>query len=64
MNQPIKNKSFIDILNDPTRRSKARDVYLKLLAKQKSKHKDWSGMRSHSYSASESLPGVSPDDII
>ena len=29
-----------------------------------SKHKDWSGMKSHIYSASESPPGVSPDDII
>ena len=49
MNQPIKNKSFIDILNDPTRRSKANEVFLKLLAKQKRPANPFDKVRSQTW---------------
>jgi hypothetical protein len=40
------NKSMDDILRDTQHNKKLKEVFLKLLAKQKSKHKDWGDVRA------------------
>lgn len=49
MNQPIKNKPFTDILKDTKHNSKANEVFLKLLAKQKRPANPFDKLRSHTY---------------
>ena len=48
MSQSNKNHSLEEILRDTQHNKKLKEVFLKLLAKQKSKHKDWSDVRSES----------------
>ena len=54
MKQKTKDKSFTDILKDTQHNEKAKEVFLKLLAKQKSKHKDWSDVRSETFPSDRS----------
>jgi hypothetical protein len=59
MNQSNKNNSIIENLRDTKHNKKANTVFLKLLAKQKSKRRDWSVLRSETYPiAKEIKPGV------
>ncbi|MEJ2103522.1 MAG: hypothetical protein P8X47_02965 [Ignavibacteriaceae bacterium] len=60
----MKQNSFEEILRDTKHKSKAKEVFLKLLAKQKSKHKDWSDVRSQTYITNESVPEANPNEII
>ena len=46
MNQSNKNNSFAEILRDTQHNKKLKEVFLKLLAKQKSKRRDWSDVRA------------------
>ena len=55
------NDSIEKNLRDTKHNKKAEKVFLKLLAKQKSKHKDWSDARSETYPAKEIKPGA--DDV-
>jgi hypothetical protein len=50
-----KNKSMDDILRDTKHNKKLKEIFLRLLAKQKSKHRDWSDVRA------ETLPSDKPD---
>ena len=61
MNQIKKNYSLEEILRDTKHNKKANTVFMKLLAKQKSKHKDWSDARAETYPAKEIKPGA--DDV-
>jgi len=58
MNQINKNYSLEEILRDTKHNKKANTVFLKLLAKQKSKHKDWSDARAETYPIKEIKPGA------
>ena len=49
MNQEIKDKSFTDILRDTKHNSKANEVFLKLLAKQKRPANPFDKARSQTY---------------
>ncbi len=61
MKQTNTNKSQKDSLK-PTGKDKANTVFLKLLAKQKSKRKNWSDVRAETYPISKEIkPGV--DDV-
>jgi hypothetical protein len=51
MNQSNKKNSLEEILRDTQHNKKLKEIFLKLLAKQKSKHRDWSNVRS------KTLPG-------
>ena len=64
MNQPIKNKTFIDILNDTTRRSKAKEVFLKLLAKQKRPANPFGVVRSETYPIKDTKLGADTNDYL
>jgi len=55
MKQINKNYSLDEILRDTKHNKKANTVFLKLLAKQKSKHRDWSDVRA------ETLPSDKSD---
>ena len=46
MNQSNKNNSIEEILRDTKHNKKANTVFLKLLANQKSKRRDWSDVRA------------------
>ena len=46
MKQINKNNSLEEILRDTKHNKKANEVFLKLLAKQKSKRRDWSDVRA------------------
>ncbi len=62
MKQINKNNSLEEILRDTKHNKKANEVFLKLLAKQKSRRRDWDLIRSESYPiAKEIKPGV--DDV-
>lgn len=61
MNQMNNDKSIDDVLRDTKHNAKAKVVFLKLLAKQKSKQKDWSDVRTETYPAKEIKPGA--DDV-
>ena len=58
MKQINKSKSLEENLRDTKHNKKANTVFLKLLAKQKSKHKDWSDVRTEKYPTKEIKPGV------
>jgi hypothetical protein len=59
MNQLNKNNSLEEILKDTKHNKKANTVFLKLLAKQKSKRRDWSVLRSETYPITiDYKPGV------
>ena len=62
MNQVKKNYSLEEILRDTKHNKKANTVFLKLLAKQKSKHKDWSDARAEIYPNNEIKQGVDSSD--
>jgi len=57
----INDKTMEEILRDTQHNKKLKEVFLSLLAKQKSKHKDWSDVRSETYPAKEIKPGA--DDV-
>ncbi len=61
MKQINKNYSLEEILRDTKHNKKANTVFLKLLAKQKSKHRDWSDVRAETYPTKEIKPGA--DDV-
>jgi hypothetical protein len=64
MNQINKIKSFEEILRDAKHNSKANEVFLKLLARQKSKHKDWSSVKSQTYPIKDTKLGGYTDDYL
>jgi len=64
MNQTNKDKPFTEILRDTQHNSKAHEVFLKLLAKQKSKHKDWSSVKSQTYPIKETKLGADTNDYL
>ena len=49
------DKTMEEILRDTKHNKKLKEVFLKLLAKQKSKHRDWSDVRA------ETLPSDKSD---
>ena len=56
------NDSIEKILRDTKHNKKANTVFLKLLAKQKSKHRDWSDVRSETSQITNNIkPGA--DDV-
>ena len=55
MKQSNKNNSLEEILRDTKHNKKANTVFLKLLAKQKSKRRNWSDVRA------ETLPSDKSD---
>jgi hypothetical protein len=56
------NKSMDDILRDTKHNKKLTKLFLRLLAKQKSKHRDWSDVRAETYPITKEIkPGV--DDV-
>ena len=61
MNQSNKKNTLEEILRDTQHNKKLKEIFLKLLAKQKSKHKDWSDVRAETYPAKEIKPGA--DDV-
>jgi len=42
----INDKTMEEILRDTQHNKKLKEIFLRLLAKQKSKHRDWSDVRS------------------
>jgi len=62
MNQTKKNYSLEEILRDTQHNKKLKEVFLKLLAKQKSKRRDWGVVRSETYPIIKEIkPGA--DDV-
>ena len=59
-----KDKSTEEILRDTKHNKKANEVFLKLLAKQKSKHKSWDHARAEIYPVKEIKEGGNPNDTI
>jgi hypothetical protein len=57
----INNRTLEEQINDRRKHEKANTVFLKLLAKQKSKIRDWGVVRSETYPTKEIKPGV--DDV-
>jgi hypothetical protein len=57
----INDKTMEEILRDTQHNKKLKEVFLKLLAKQKSKIRDWGVVRSETYPTKEIKPGV--DDV-
>ena len=55
------DKTMEEILRDTKHNKKLKEVFLHLLAKQKSKHRDWSDVRAETYPAKEIKPGT--DDV-
>ena len=49
------DKSMDDILRDTKHNKKAKEVFLKLLAKQKSKHKNWDDARAEIYNPANEI---------
>ncbi len=58
MNQLNKNYSLEENLRDTKHNKKANTVFLKLLAKQRSKHRDWSDVRIETLPTKEIEPGA------
>ena len=62
MKQINKNNSLEEILRDTKHNKKANEVFLKLLAKQKSRRRDWDLIRSDTYPITKEIKtGV--DDV-
>ena len=58
MNQSNKNISLEENLRDTKHNKKANTVFLKLLSKQKSKHKNWDDARTEIYNPEKEIkPG-------
>ena len=64
MDQIKKNYSMDDILRDTKHNSKAEEVFLKLLAKQKKPRNPFGEIRSISSPTSETKPGADTNDIL
>ena len=64
MNQIKKNYSMDDILRDTKHNSKAQQVFLKLLAKQKKPRNPFDEIRSISSPINETKPGADTNDIL
>ena len=64
MDQIKKNYSMDDILRDTKHNSKAEEVFLKLLAKQKKPRNPFDEMRSISSPVYETKSGAGTDDIL
>jgi len=63
MNQSNKNYSFTEILRDTQHNKKLKEVFLKLLAKNKSKANPWSDVRSETLPIENEIkPKVSTSD--
>lgn len=59
MNQIKKIYSLEEILRDTKHNKKAKEVFLRLLSKQKSKHKDWNDVRSETLPITKEIkPGA------
>ena len=57
------NKTLEENLRDTKHNKKANTVFLKLLAKQKSKHKDWSDVRAETLPIENEIkPKMSTND--
>jgi len=57
------NKTLEENIRDTKHNKKANEVFLKLLAKQKSKHKDWSDVRSETLPIENEIkPKMSTND--
>ena len=54
MNQSNKNNSIIENLRDTKHNKKLKEVFLRLLAKQKSKRRDWSDVRAETLQSDKS----------
>ena len=62
MKQTNKHNSIIENLRDTQHNKKLKEIFFKLLAKQKSKRRDWGVIRSETFPiTAESKPGV--DDV-
>ena len=57
MNQSNKSNSLEENLRDTKHNKKANTVFLKLLAKQRSKHKNWDDAKAEIYPIRETKPG-------
>ena len=56
------DKTTEEILRDTQHNKKIKEIFLRLLAKQKSKHKDWSDVRSETSQITNDIkPGA--DDV-
>ena len=64
MNHLHNNKSMVDILRDTKHNSKAQQVFLKLLAKQKKPRNPFDEIRSITSPINESKPGTDTNDIL
>ena len=64
MNQINKNKSFEEILRDTKHNSKANEVFLKLLAKQKRPANPFGVVRSETYPIKETKLGADTNDYL
>lgn len=58
------NKSMDDILRDTKHNSKAHEVFLKLLAKQKKPRNPFDEIRSITHPINEIKPGADTNDIL
>ena len=58
MNQIKKNYSLEENLRDTKHNKKLKEIFLRLLSKQKSKHRDWSDVRAETYPAKDIKPGA------
>ena len=58
------NKSLEENLRDTKHNKRANTVFLKLLAKQKSKNKDWSDAKTEIYPAKEIKSGDQLNDTV
>jgi len=57
----LDDRSIEDQISKRRKSEKANTVFLRLLSKQKSKHKDWSDARAETYPAKDIKPGA--DDV-
>ncbi len=62
MKQTNKDNSLIENLRDTQHNKKLKEIFFKLLAKQKSTRRDWGVIRSETYPITKEIkPGV--DDV-
>ena len=52
------DKTMEEILRDTKHNRKLKEIFLRLLAKQKSKHRDWSDVKSETSPTKEIKPGA------
>ena len=52
------DKTMEEILRDTKHNKKLKEVFLHLLSNQKSKHRDWSGVKAETYPTKEIKLGV------